>query len=189
MSPTSPGSKSLADSPKDHQKWKLIHCLCSWYRLLFWDRKEVLSDSMFTLQFLHRAAKEPVAALRLFRSYLHLFSSQGSTEVFSSLCLVVPWRLKDWEGMSTCRRLQSRSKGLAFLDDRKEKFGRIIWMNKQKQEGRELEGSKDHDPTELQMGSSQMITHLSCLSVVRLPRLMWMPTSFLAAGPSSDQVD
>lgn len=31
----------------------------------------MLSDSMFTLQFLHRAAKKPVAALRLFRSYLH----------------------------------------------------------------------------------------------------------------------
>lgn len=45
----------------------------------------MLFDSMFTLQFLHIAAKEPVAALRLFRSYLHFFSPQGSTEVFSSL--------------------------------------------------------------------------------------------------------
>lgn len=34
-------------------------------------------------------------------------------------------------------------------------------MNKKKQEGRKLEGSKDHVPTDLQMESSQMITHLS----------------------------
>lgn len=47
----------------------------SWYHLLFWDWREMLFDSVFTLQFLHRAAKEPVAALRLFRSYLHFLFS------------------------------------------------------------------------------------------------------------------
>lgn len=59
-------------------------------------------------------------------------------------------------------------------------------MDKKKWEGRKLEGSKDHDPTDWQMGSSEMVTHLSWLSVVWQPRLMGMPTSFLAAGPSSD---
>ena len=76
----------------------------------------MLSDSMFTLQFLHRAAKEPVAAIRLFRSYLHFFSSQGSTEVLSSpRRFVALWRLEDWEGISTYRRFAEQIKRVAFL--------------------------------------------------------------------------
>lgn len=34
----------------------------------------MLFGSLFTLQFLHRAVKEPVAALRVFKSALALFS-------------------------------------------------------------------------------------------------------------------
>lgn len=72
----------------------------------------MLFDSVFTLQFLHIAAEEPVAALRLFWSYLHFFSPRGSTEAFSSLCrFVVPWKLEDWEGMSTHRFAEQIKRG------------------------------------------------------------------------------
>lgn len=74
-------------------------------------------------------AKEPVAASRFLRSCLLFSSSQGSTKVFSSRCyFVVPWRPEDWgKGRAHTEGSQSRSKGLAFLDDWKEKFGGIIW--------------------------------------------------------------
>lgn len=39
-------------------------------------------------------------------------------------------------------------------------------MNKKNQEGRKLEASRDRDPTDLQTGSSQVITDPSWLSVV-----------------------
>lgn len=145
----------------------------------------MLSDSMFCQQFLHRAAKEPVAALRLFRSSLHFFSSQGGTEVFSLEAVRLG---RDEHTQKVCRADQ---KGwLSQVIERKKLRSILEWIIRNRKEGgSKLEGSKDHDPTGWQMGSSQMVTHLSWLSVVWQPRLMGVPTFLLAAGPSSDQID
>lgn len=65
----------------------------------------MLFDSMFTLQFLHIAAKEPVAALRLFRSYLHFFSPRGSTDFLTVpfCCSLEAGRLGRDEHTQVCR--------------------------------------------------------------------------------------